>query len=751
LNRIAKLQLSKTGHSLIAIVIIMIVYYISAPHVAFGVIRLNATPTSSVLYPPTGISLAAVLLMKHHVWIGVFVGAALFGRSFDQGNWLTAVVGAVGSVIEVIVASRLLKQVRFSGSLRRVQDVLALIGIGAIFSPMLNATISTLNGYLAGIIKPTGAIDDGIMLWLEDAVSILVFTPAIVVWGSRGIAVPQSFKDGLRRLRCALFRQRTIEFFVWLGLMVMCSWLILTAPSGTISSVQSAAIPLLQYSPFLFIVWAALRLGRRGTVLCVLIASFVSIWEPMQNNRDNVQNALLQFQISIGVMAAVALVLAAAIAERQTVETQLRRRIEQDQFLAESTLRIRQSLDVNQVLNTTVAEVRAYLNAERSHIAVFDEQGFTEVVAESVVPSWNPMLETRSPRPVLPDIQALFEHEPIRVNRNSETTPQTEFLRIYYAMYQVKASIAIPLWQEGRLYGVLNVHQCSAPRNWQEFEIELLTRLATQVELAIQQGRLYEKVQGFATGLESQVQERTAQLQQQMLELETLNQAKDTLVHAVTHDLRTPVLGMLMVLKRLQSKADETILLSKSVLDRIVESGDRQLSLISSLLEDYSQEPQTLILNYQSVSISELIAQTIQDLQPLFVQNRIRLETQISQDLLSFQADPIHLKQVLENLITNAVQHNPPGITVSIRADRIGNEVKCTISDDGVGISQNQCDVLFDKPFLRGSQNHHRTGLGLGLFLCKQVISTHQGQIGVDCDSKGTEFWFTLPLGEAQD
>jgi signal transduction histidine kinase len=555
------------------------------------------------------------------------------------------------------------------------------------------------------------------------------------------------FKDNLAKLNPSQVGHSLFVIAIVAIVYSLSAQLILTASTGTILILQGAALPiLLKYSPFLLVIWVVLRFGQQKTMLCLLITALSSIWGLIQTQQGDFQASRFQIQIAIAMMAMITLILVATIAERQRVEAQLRRRIEQDQFLAESTLRIRQSLDVKQVLNTTVAEVRAYLNADRAHIAVFDEQGFTEVVAESVAPGWNPMLGTRSPRPVLADVAALFEQQSVRVNPNSDMT-QNEFLKLYYALYQVRASIGIAIWQEGQLYGVLNVHQCSAPRKWQDFEIELLTRLATQVELAIQQGRLYERVQGCASGLESQVQERTAQLQQKMVELATLNQAKDTLVHAVSHDLRTPVLGMLMVLKRLQAKADETISLSKSVLDRMVESGDRQLNLISSLLEDYSQEPQKLILNYQPVAIAELVEQTLHGLEPLIHQNRIRLDKQIAPDLPKFLADSLQLQRVLEHLITNAVKHNPPGINLAIQVEKIENEMKCTISDDGIGISPDQRNLLFDKPFLRGSQNRHRTGLGLGLFLCKQVITAHQGQLGVNCGGKGASFWFTLPLG----
>lgn len=755
------LKQSKLVPTLFAIALVAIVYFVSAK-LAFTFVQLDTTAQASVLYPPVGIALALVMLLGRYSWLGVFVGAVLFARSLETITWLTAIVAGLGSTVEVLVAVELLKRVGFRRSLRRVRDVLAFALIGAVLAPSLNASVSTVNGYLSGIVPSAEILGNWIVIWLGDAVSILVLTPAIVVWGGRSVQIPRSWNELLREVKQALFRQRVIEFVVWLGLIVMSSWMILNSPlaqvpasaMGTMATIRGAVSPILQYSPFLFIVWSALRLGQRGTVICLLIASFVSIWGVSQNyryfgesNSETLQNALFQIQIFIGVMATIALVLAAAIAERHQVESLLRQRIEQDQFLAESTLRIRRSLDVKEVLDTTVAEVRAFLNADRVYISVFDEQGFTETVAESVAPQWNPMLGTRSPRPILEEIQQIFAQFPVRVNPDSEKSETSEFLRIYYRMYQIKASIGIPIYQDGRLYGVLNVNQCGAPRHWRSFEVELLERLATQVELALQQGRLYEKVQGFAADLESQVQDRTAELQQRMLELQSLNQVKDTLVHAVTHDLRTPVIGMLMVLKRLQSKAEDTISLSKSTLDRIVESSNRQLELISSLLDDYSEEPQKIVVNPQLVSYSEIVDRTLANLEPLLSQNRICVNYQIPNNLPMISADPAQVRRVLDHLITNAIKHNPPEITLTLQAEKVGAEMKCTIADNGIGISPDQCNQLFRKPYLRGSQNQHRTGLGLGLFLCNQIVTAHRGQIEISSRlNQGTQVWFRLPI-----
>jgi signal transduction histidine kinase/integral membrane sensor domain MASE1 len=748
------LRISQCRRELLTIVMIAIAYFLSGKF-AFALVNLDSRAEASVLYPPIGISLAAVLLSGRFAWLGVTLGALGFARSLEGVSWFTAFGAAFGSTIEVMVAQQLLNRVGFDRSLQRVRDAIAFIGIAAAFAPGLNATISTLNGFLGGFFPSSEIVNHWFEIWLGDAVSILVLTPAPLVWGTRPPKILTSFSAFKAAWnRNALFRRHTLEVAIWLGLVVICTWLALTGffiePPTKMHGVVGA---LLHYLPFLFIVWAVLRLGQRGTVLSSVLISLVSIAAVSEAyhgfagaEHEYLQHTLFHLQTFIGVMTMIALVLAAAIAERQQVEQLLRRQIQQDQFLAEGTLRIRQSLDVTEVLNTTVAEVRRFLNVDRVYISVFDPEGYTDIVAESISPGWHPMLGTRSPRPILPDIREIFDRESIRVNPDSDTAIKNEFLKVYYHMYQIKASIATPIMQNGRYFGVLNVIQCSGPRQWQSFEVELVKRLATQVELAVQQGCLYQQVQNTASNLERQVQERTMQLQQNMDQLQEINEVKDTLLHAVAHDLRTPLMGTLMVLKRLQDRSEDNVLLSRSILDRLIDSSDRQLSLIRSLLED-SSESSKLVLTFEAVRLQDLIHETVQNLDPLLSQNRVSLQNSVTDDLPAFSADAIQLKQVVEHLITNAVTHNTPGVEIAIGAEIADGKLRCTIADNGTGMTHEQCDQLFKRPFLRGSHNHHRTGLGLGLFLCNQIIAAHGGEIGVNSSpSAGATFWFTVPL-----
>jgi signal transduction histidine kinase len=319
-------------------------------------------------------------------------------------------------------------------------------------------------------------------------------------------------------------------------------------------------------------------------------------------------------------------------------------------------------------------------------------------------------------------------------------------------------------------------HQCDRRRDWQPFEIDLLRSLSTQVAIAIQQAQLYQQVQELNSNLEQQVEERTQELQQKYTELQELHQLKDVFLHAVSHDLRTPVLGWLMVLNNLLSRQEpEELNVSKlkvesslenlhspnlqspipvphSVLERMIQSSDRQLRLINSLLEVHSSEVAGVALHCESVQLGELVRILVEDFEPLATKNYATLINQLSTNLPLINADPAQLRRVYENLLTNAFFHNPPGIKITLDAQVEEGMIRCTVADNGIGMSQELCDRLFQLYFkgqnAKTLPKGHRpyTGLGLGLYLCHQIITAHGGNIGVNShQGEGTTFWFTLP------
>jgi PAS domain S-box-containing protein len=234
--------------------------------------------------------------------------------------------------------------------------------------------------------------------------------------------------------------------------------------------------------------------------------------------------------------------------------------------------------------------------------------------------------------------------------------------------------------------------------------------------------------------------------------IEDITQRKQTeeelrvFFHAVSHDLRNPVLGSLMVLKNLLARSEENISISRSILERMIQSSDRQLNLINSLMEAHVSEVQGVILQHQTVQLLAVVEAAIADLEPLLEQNQAKLTNLVSADLPLVNADPTQLWRVFSNLIVNAVKHNPPELLLTINATRKDDKIYCTVSDNGVGITQQQSDRLFDLYF-RGTSIRNSVSLGLGLYLCKQIIHAHGGEIGVNSAlDAGATFWFTLPI-----
>lgn len=435
------------------------------------------------------------------------------------------------------------------------------------------------------------------------------------------------------------------------------------------------------------------------------------------------------------------------ITERKRAEMQLAISARRDRLLAEIGCRIRCSLNLEQILNTTVTEVRQFLQCDRVFMSRVNENLHGEIFAESVSPNWEPIMGLLiDDKTILSQSRNMFGPsgviaiDDVRFANISPLRPE------YFAKYHVQATLAVPIMQGDSIIGALVAHQCSAPRQWQPMEIELLKQLATQVAIAIQQAELYQQVQALNANLECQVQERTQQLEQRNQELLELNQLKDVFLHAVTHDLRTPVVGWLMVLKNLLNHPSEPVPVSRSILERMILSSDRQLYLINSLLDVHAKEVQGVVLKREPVQPSQLIRAIIQDLEPLFAKNQATLRNLVPEDLPVISADPAQLWRVFENLITNAFKHNPPGLCLTLRATPEMGLIRFEVEDNGVGISQEACATLFEL-YVRGARARRSPGLGLGLYLCRQIVNAHGGEIGViSRPGAGAKFWFTLPL-----
>jgi hypothetical protein len=218
-------------------------------------------------------------------------------------------------------------------------------------------------------------------------------------------------------------------------------------------------------------------------------------------------------------------------------------------------------------------------------------------------------------------------------------------------------------------------------------------------------------------------------------------------LHAITHDLRSPLMATAIVLQNLLQKSDHQVTVSRDAIKRLLESNSSQLDLISALQEAYAYETGRTKLHYESLQISTFIEAVIADLESFIRQNRVILNNKIRYDLPTVKADPVQLRRVFHNLMFNALKHNIYGITLTLDAKVKAKTILFYVQDNGVGMSKKQCERIFEL-YTRGENARLMPGLGIGLYLCRQIITAHGGKIGVRSKPKdGSTFWFTLPLG----
>ena len=235
------------------------------------------------------------------------------------------------------------------------------------------------------------------------------------------------------------------------------------------------------------------------------------------------------------------------------------------------------------------------------------------------------------------------------------------------------------------------------------------------------------------------------QLQNEIQERQKAEETLEIYLHAVSHDLRNPVIGMSMILNNLiKNSQGETKEVSQKILQQMANSCDRQLTLIDSLVESRQNDLWGVSLELKPLSLYEIGQQISQEWELRLRENQATLINNFSPDLPLVNADAHHLWRVFENLLANALKHNPQGIIITFSARLEGNYLRCSIADNGVGISETQRKQLFDR-YQRGN-NNNQISLGLGLYLCRQIIHAHGGEIGImNNDEKGSQFWFTLP------
>lgn len=256
--------------------------------------------------------------------------------------------------------------------------------------------------------------------------------------------------------------------------------------------------------------------------------------------------------------------------------------------------------------------------------------------------------------------------------------------------------------------------------------------------------------------LENRVRERTKELEQAKIFAESANASQSEFMANISHELRTPMHGILSFANLGITKIDQVSLERlRGYFVEIQKSGNRLLGLLNNLLDLSKLEAEMMQYNLAKYSLGEVIASSVRHYSALAEEKNLKLVVEDPIEQVEAVFDRQKITQVIHNLLNNAFRYNEKGggIVISfrrIKAEGNGQDsVMVSIADQGIGIPQEELDSVFDK-FKQSSRTRSGAGgTGLGLAICKQIITDHKGRIWAENRSHGgTRFCLSFPIDQ---
>lgn len=492
----------------------------------------------------------------------------------------------------------------------------------------------------------------------------------------------------------------------------------------------------------------------------------------------------------------------------QPVEDALQQQLEQERLLNQVTTQIRQSLELPVILSKAVERVREFLEVDRLLIYQFEkvpaphngelakeipvavsgcgeiQENFGsylylgrvtyEALANDAISSvlnfsegtqcfTNGVIDREKYRKGLAlcvaDVETTYSSQPC-------------FLELMRRA-NVRAKLLVPIVVQDELWGLLIAHHCTF-REWEESKKTFLGQIAEHLAIAIYQAELYAQVQQQKRTSEQRVIERTRELRDALVAAQSASLAKSEFLAAMSHELRTPltcVIGISDTLLRWSygkvGSKEVPMQKQRQYLQTIRDSGDHLLELINDILDLSQVEAGKAVLKISEFSISKLASQSLHALKEKAVAKGVKLmqEQRIKQECDRFTADPRRLRQILFNLLGNAIKFTPEGgrviLRVWVKEDKnrtpavrqpgtapAGSTAVFQIKDTGIGIPEDQRSLLFQK-FQQLDSPYRREygGTGLGLALTKQLVELHGGAIEVNSTvDVGSTFTVFIPI-----
>ncbi|MBD2270753.1 PAS domain-containing protein [Anabaena sp. FACHB-1391] len=432
---------------------------------------------------------------------------------------------------------------------------------------------------------------------------------------------------------------------------------------------------------------------------------------------------------------------------RKQAETEIYLQLQRQKAIQDITQEIRSSLNLNHILTTITAKVQELTQAERVIVFRLFPDGKSQIVEEAVANGYMTFKDSYwEDEKWSQDILECYWQGKPRIVLDVMDDIWTDCLRAYSRQGNIKSKIVAPILQDlvenesgrwvnhphNKLWGVLVVHACSQKRIWEESEAELLQQIANQLAIAIQQADLFEK------------------LQKSLAQEKEISAMRSRFISMASHEFRTPLAIISSSTGILQTFSDRLSAEKKhGHLETIQKTIKYTVQLLDDVLMINSVETEKIEFKPETSDIIAFCRGLIGEIQGTSHNHVIEFSLNSSEpvldDTLFTEFDPKIIRQVLTNLLTNAMKYSPGSSKVNFSLNIADEQIIFIIQDYGIGIPKEDQVNLFGS-FYRGSNVGSISGTGLGLAIVKKCVDQHQGEITLESEPKqGTTFKVSIP------
>lgn len=758
---------------------VILFFYILAGK--FGLAFASVNPSTSAIWPPTGIALATIVFFGPRVIPAIFLGAFLVNLT-TTGVIATSLIIAIGNILEGILGAYLLKNYAngpkaFSSAL----NIFKFAILAAIIAPMISADIGVLTLSLAHLAKWSDVVSIWITWWLGDMSGCLIVTPFLLVW----LPAPKMQFNLIKTFHLLL------SFFVLI----------------VITEIVFSGLFPFPYLCIPIVIWIAFWFGRRAaTTATILIAVFATTYTthgfgPFMRDYQ-LNQSLLLLQLFLGTLSITSLTFAALVhtikkgtKALESYDIRFKSLIEKSfdaVVLIDASSRILYaSPSVNRLLGYTPEELEGMVGFDlvdpRDRDLTIRELGKLLLKPSGVV-----TIEYRTIKKDKKIIwveatgtNLLFEPNVNAVVVNFHDITERKYsnellLKEKLLDEAMLTSIGDGIIATDNTGKIILINQAACTQlGWTKSAIlsksiyEAMPMLDSTGNLVKRTDRPMNKVLSHKKKVitSSTIYYRrkdgtkfpvrfiatpiilnkkligSIEVFQDITKEKEIDKAKSEFVSVASHQLRTPLTTIKWYLEEILAHKEKLDKKQTSYLNEVYAGSKRMVNLVNALLNASRLELGSVAIDVSKVDVTKIINLVLQDLHQQIKEKHITVSENYAKQLPLITADDKLLTIIIQNVLSNAVKYNKTNGKISITITHHKNEFLISVADTGYGIPQNQQAKIFSRMFRAdNARNIEPDGTGLGLYIIKEIVDSVGGKIWFESkENVGTTMHISLP------